>query len=244
MDLAFLGDSLTEGWPGAAYLLLLERRFPQHRLLNHGRAGDTVADLLLRMRHAGLAPVDVAFIWVGANDAVIGAWDASDPGSGWSWPERLARIRGDYDELVEWTAARTARLVLVRPIILEAEGRCGRRGRRSWARDPGPRRRARRRGPGSGSRLRRRPRRRRRALHHRRRALHGRRRAGRGGRVRGRHRARRRLGQSSRLTKEAYMARKLRTLAAASAATLAVAAAAAWTALRPRVFTWGATPRR
>ena len=122
MDLAFLGDSLTEGWPGAAYLPLLERRFPQHRLLNHGRAGDTVADLLLRMRHAGLAPVDTAFIWVGANDAVIGAWDASDPGSGWSWPERLARIRGDYDELVEWTAARTGRLVLVRPIILEADG--------------------------------------------------------------------------------------------------------------------------
>ena len=122
MDLAFLGDSLTEGWPGAAYLPLLERRFPQHRLLNHGRAGDTVADMLLRMRHAGLAPVDVAFIWVGANDAVIGAWDASDPGSGWSWPERLARIRGDYDELVEWTAARTDRLVLVKPIILEAEG--------------------------------------------------------------------------------------------------------------------------
>ena len=38
------------------------------------------------------------------------------------------------------------------------------------------------------------------------------------------------------------MARKLRTLATASAAALAVAGAAAWTALRPRVFTWGATP--
>ena len=36
------------------------------------------------------------------------------------------------------------------------------------------------------------------------------------------------------------MARMLRTLAA-SGVTLAVAGAAAWTALRPRVFTWGAT---
>lgn len=122
MRIAFLGDSLTEGWPGAAYLPLLAGRLPEHELFNRGRAGDTVADLLARIRHEGLAPVDLAFIWVGANDAVIGAWDTSEAGSGWSWPERLARLRGDYDELVEWTAARAPRLVLVRPIILEAEG--------------------------------------------------------------------------------------------------------------------------
>lgn len=122
MRIAFLGDSLTEGWPGAAYFPLLDRALPQHELFNHGRAGDTVADLRARMRSETLGPVDLAFIWVGANDAVIGAWDASEPGSGWSWPERLARIRGDYDELVEWTEARAARLVLVRPLILETEG--------------------------------------------------------------------------------------------------------------------------
>ncbi len=122
MRIAFLGDSLTEGWPGAAYFPLLDRRLPRHELLNRGRAGDTVADLWTRVRHEGLEPVDLAFIWVGANDAVIGAWDASEPGSGWSWPERLARIRRDYEELTEWAAASTARLMLVRPIILEAAG--------------------------------------------------------------------------------------------------------------------------
>lgn len=122
MRIAILGDSLTEGWPGAAYFPLLERRLPQDELLNHGRAGDTVRDLLLRMRHAGLEPVDLAVVWIGANDAVMGAWDASEPGSGWSWPERLARLRGDYEELLEWTAARAPRLLLVRPIVLEATG--------------------------------------------------------------------------------------------------------------------------
>ena len=122
MRIAFLGDSLTEGWPGAAYFPLLDLRMARHVLLNRGRAGDTVADLSARMRYEGLEQVDLVFIWVGANDAVIGAWDASEPGSGWSWPERLARIRGDYEELVEWTEARTTRLVLVRPLILEAEG--------------------------------------------------------------------------------------------------------------------------
>ncbi len=122
MRIAFLGDSLTEGWPGAAYFPLLDRRLRRHELLNRGRAGDTVAELRARMRIEGLAPVDLAFIWVGANDAVIGAWDASEPGSGWSWPERLQRIRNEYESLLEWTETRTPRVVLVRPIILEAEG--------------------------------------------------------------------------------------------------------------------------
>jgi len=122
MLIAFLGDSLTEGWPGAAFFPLLDRRMTAHGLLNRGRAGDTVADLLNRMQYQGLEPVDVAFIWVGANDAVIGAWDAADPGSGWSWPERLMRLAGDYEELLEWTEARAERIVCVRPLVLEAEG--------------------------------------------------------------------------------------------------------------------------
>jgi lysophospholipase L1-like esterase len=122
MLIAFLGDSLTEGWPGAAFFPLLDRRIARHGLLNRGRAGDTVADLLSRMRYQGLEPVDCAFIWVGANDAVMGAWDASEPGSGWSWPERLVRLAGEYEELLEWTEARAPRIVVVRPIVLEAAG--------------------------------------------------------------------------------------------------------------------------
>jgi lysophospholipase L1-like esterase len=122
MLIAFLGDSLTEGWPGAAYFSLLDRRLTQHGLLNRGRAGNTVADLLSRMRYQGLEPVDCAFVWVGANDAVMGAWDASEVGSGWSWPERLMRLAGDYEELLEWVEARAPRIVVVRPIVLESEG--------------------------------------------------------------------------------------------------------------------------
>lgn len=122
MVIAFLGDSLTEGWPGAAFFPLLDRQMTGHGLLNRGRAGDTVAGLLDRMRYHGLEPVNVAFIWVGANDAVIGAWDEAEPGSGWTWPERLMRLAGDYEELLEWTEARAQRIVVVRPLVLEAEG--------------------------------------------------------------------------------------------------------------------------
>jgi lysophospholipase L1-like esterase len=122
MLIAFLGDSLTEGWPGAAFFPLLDRRMTEHGLLNRGSAGDTVADLLNRVRYQGLEPVDAAFVWVGANDAVIGAWDAAEPGSGWTWPERLMRLAGDYEELLEWTEGRAPRIVVVRPIVLEADG--------------------------------------------------------------------------------------------------------------------------
>jgi lysophospholipase L1-like esterase len=122
MLIAFLGDSLTEGWPGAAFFPLLARRADRHDLLNRGRAGDTVADLFSRLQYQGLESVDCAFIWVGANDAVMGAWDASGPGSGWSWPERLMRLAGEYEELLEWTEARAPRLVVVRPLVLESEG--------------------------------------------------------------------------------------------------------------------------
>ena len=124
MRIAFLGDSLTEGWPGAAYFPLLQKRLPKHELLNLGRAGDTVADLLRRVTHRGLDPVALAFVWVGVNDAVMGAGGAVGPGVGSDWgrAERLARIRGDYEKLVEWTAARASRMVCVRPIVLEAYG--------------------------------------------------------------------------------------------------------------------------
>ena len=190
MRIAFLGDSLTEGWPGAAFFPLLQRRLPHHELLNRGKAGDTVADLWARMQFEGLGPVDLAVIWVGANDAVIGAWDASVPGSGWSWPERLARLAGDYDELLEWTEARAPRLVVVRPLILEAEGslweeRAAEVGEAlaelAAAAQHLPRARP-------APRLRRRRPERRGAVHHRRRALHGRRRGGGGPGVRLRHR--------------------------------------------------------
>jgi len=124
MQIAFLGDSLTEGWPGAAYFPLLQERLPQHALLNLGRAGDTVVDLLRRVTHRGLDPVDLALIWVGVNDAVMGAWDAvgDGVGNGGGWAARLQGIRGDYESLVEWTAARASRIVCVRPIVLEADG--------------------------------------------------------------------------------------------------------------------------
>ena len=121
MRIAFLGDSLTEGWPGAAFFPLLVEGFPQHRLINLGRAGDCVADLLRRLPYQDPGPVDLVVLWIGANDAVSAAMD---PGAGgeWSWESRVRRAVADYGELLAWAAARSPRTVCVRPVVLEAAG--------------------------------------------------------------------------------------------------------------------------
>jgi lysophospholipase L1-like esterase len=121
MKIAFLGDSLTEGWPGAAFFPLLEQRLPRHELLNLGRAGDCVADLLRRLPFQDPGQVDLVVLWIGANDAVSAAMDSSNDGD-WSWEARVGRALEDYGALLAWSAERAPLTVCVRPVVLEAEG--------------------------------------------------------------------------------------------------------------------------
>jgi len=121
MRIAFLGDSLTEGWPGAAFFPLLEERFPQDELVNLGRTGDCVADLLRRLPYQDPGPVDLVVLWIGANDAVSAAMDPASTGA-WSWEARVRRAVADYGALLAWSAQRAPRSVCVRPVVLEAEG--------------------------------------------------------------------------------------------------------------------------
>lgn len=122
MRIAFLGDSLTEGRPGAAFLPLLERLVREHHLLNMGRAGDGVSDLLRRLARQDPGPLDLAFVWIGVNDAVAAAWDAPGAPAARTREARLSRIAADYARVLEWAAARAPAVVCVRPIVLEAEG--------------------------------------------------------------------------------------------------------------------------
>ncbi len=72
MRIAFFGDSLTEGIPGAAYFDLLQQSLPQHELLNFGKGGDTVISLHRRIMHTQIpSSLDLAFLWVGVNDVLV-----------------------------------------------------------------------------------------------------------------------------------------------------------------------------
>jgi lysophospholipase L1-like esterase len=71
MIIACYGDSLTAGIPGVSYVDILRKRLPQHTLLNYGRIDETVISLYWRInRQKLLAPVDVACLWIGTNDAI------------------------------------------------------------------------------------------------------------------------------------------------------------------------------
>ena len=69
MRIAFFGDSLTAGRPGAAYLTRLARSLPGHELLNYGRGNDTVRSLSRRLdRLPSAVHFDIAVLFVGVND--------------------------------------------------------------------------------------------------------------------------------------------------------------------------------
>ena len=85
MSIVFFGDSITRGYPGAAYFTRLEQAFPEHRLVNCGKGGDTVISLLRRIKRADLpAAIDIALVWVGVNDVF--------PKVSWVYP-LLKRLR-------------------------------------------------------------------------------------------------------------------------------------------------------
>jgi lysophospholipase L1-like esterase len=70
--IAFFGDSLTEGFPGASYFEILKKRLPNCNLLNYGKGGDTVISLYQRLKSSQPnEPVDIAFLWVGVNDVFV-----------------------------------------------------------------------------------------------------------------------------------------------------------------------------
>lgn len=131
MRIAFIGDSLTEGRPGESYLERLAELVPGDELLNHGRAGDTIPGLELRLRAGGLQPVDLAFIWVGVNDAYVGCWSLPrlEEGGAQRGEPGLAALRAAYERLLAFTLEHAARAVCVPPILPDDGGEGSFRGR-------------------------------------------------------------------------------------------------------------------
>jgi len=72
VDIAFYGDSLTDGYPGVSYFKLLKARFPDHTLINYGRFNDTTISLHRRViTRRLLRPVALSIVWVGVNDVLV-----------------------------------------------------------------------------------------------------------------------------------------------------------------------------
>ena len=120
MKIAFLGDSLTEGHPGESYLARLRRLLPGDELRNGGRGGDTVPALLARLEHTGLEPADLAFVWIGVNDAFLGDWylpDLDDRFVPGAEPAGTHRLRPVYDRILDLVLSCTPLAVCVTPVL-------------------------------------------------------------------------------------------------------------------------------
>jgi lysophospholipase L1-like esterase len=119
--IAFLGDSLTEGSPGASYFRLLRRLLPDHELVNQGRAGDSVADLWARLQATGVERAGLAVIWIGTNDAAIGEWSswALQTIEPMTWPAVLARIDPAYRRCVTFALESAPRALCVPPVVAD-----------------------------------------------------------------------------------------------------------------------------
>ena len=122
MRIAFFGDSLTQGVPGAAFFPLLQERLPQHELINQGLGGDTLPSLYRRISGAGLEePWDMAFVWVGVNDVLVKV--------SWTYPllkrlrrqpwlRDLSRFECEYGKLLTFLSDRAEHVVAVSPLFI------------------------------------------------------------------------------------------------------------------------------
>lgn len=69
MNIAFLGDSITEGIHGCSYVNILEEKYPTHQIANYGKGGDTIKSLYKRIQNIEtLIEYDIVFLFVGVND--------------------------------------------------------------------------------------------------------------------------------------------------------------------------------
>lgn len=69
MEIAFLGDSITEGIHGCSFIDILEKNNPNDKFDNYGKGGDTVKSLYKRIRLIEhLKEYDFIFLFIGVND--------------------------------------------------------------------------------------------------------------------------------------------------------------------------------
>lgn len=79
MKIVFLGDSLTWGGYGGDFVAEIQRRCPQHEIINAGHGGNTVINLRRRLDQVLLHEPDGIFVMIGVNDALSLIQSATRP---------------------------------------------------------------------------------------------------------------------------------------------------------------------
>ena len=72
MKIAFWGDSITVGIPGASYFKILGKLLPHHELINFARGGASVIEAYEKISNLKSSDTfDLAFVWIGTNDVFV-----------------------------------------------------------------------------------------------------------------------------------------------------------------------------
>ncbi len=105
-----MGDSLTEGTVGVGFIPFLEEFLPQHRYVNLGLNGDTIAGLRRRAERLQQHG-DVAIVWIGTNDVMMYP----------DWVDNSSAAEEDYRLLLRAVAARVRVAFAVPPLVAGAQ---------------------------------------------------------------------------------------------------------------------------
>ncbi len=108
MTVLCLGDSLTEGTVGVGFIPFLEEFLPQHRYVNLGVNGDTIAGLRQRTEQLQQRG-DAAVVWIGTNDVMMHP----------DWVDNSPAAESDYRLLLRAAAERARVIFTLPPLIAE-----------------------------------------------------------------------------------------------------------------------------
>ncbi|MBU4253590.1 MAG: SGNH/GDSL hydrolase family protein [Acidobacteria bacterium] len=121
MRIAFFGDSLTAGVPGASFFQLVRERLPGDELINYGKGGDTVISLYRRVRRLPVERMDIAFLWIGVNDVLVRVsptYPLLKILRGQLWAAGTASFVLHYERLVDWLEERSSLVLAVSPLLI------------------------------------------------------------------------------------------------------------------------------
>lgn len=122
LNIAFFGDSLTEGIVGASYFEILRNKLPQHELYNYGKGGDTVMSLNRRLHQTDMAsPLDLGILWIGVNDVFVKTrwfFVLRKRLRGQTWAKSHGLFQEYYFSLLEFLLNNIPHLITLPPLLI------------------------------------------------------------------------------------------------------------------------------
>lgn len=116
MQIAFYGDSITVGIPGASYVRILKEILPQHTFRNYSKINATPLSLYYHVKDS-LLPADIAFIFLGVNDLLTErSWLYSRLRR--QWAHNDAEFIDHYRRLLEIVTACTQKVITIPPLFI------------------------------------------------------------------------------------------------------------------------------